>query len=131
MAILHGNAEAAISMAVHVAGLLQRAEDRALRERDLDRQRPHPGDAARPGRGAPGAATPGEEDVELVGQHERPRAARRSAQKDDAARVLHWLENEGVITLKRGRIIVRSPDGAQGAPRLSRCRVSRVGLRSR
>ena len=41
-------------------------------------------------------------------QPDGPRAARRHA-PDAATRLLHWLENEGIITLKRGRIIVRSP----------------------
>ena len=36
------------------------------------------------------------------------------APRDDAARVLHWLENEGVITVKRGRIVVHSPDALRG-----------------
>ena len=79
MAILHGNAEAAISMAVHVAGLLQRAEDRRVRERDLDRQRSHPVDAARPGRGATGPPARGR-GARARGQHERPRATGRSAE---------------------------------------------------
>ncbi len=32
------------------------------------------------------------------------------AADDEASRVLHWLENEGTITIKRGRIIVHSPE---------------------
>ena len=95
MAILRGNAEAAISMAVHVAGLLQQAEDRhfasatsTVNGRILStllaqveaRQLRHPG----------------EEDLELVGSTS-DLARLAGAQKDDTARVLHWLENEGVI----------------------------------
>ena len=112
MAILHGNAEAAISMAVRVARLLQRAEDRrfasatsTVNGRILStllaqveaRQIGHPG----------------EEDIELVGGP-TDLARLAGAQKDDAGRVLHWLENEGVISLKRGRIIVRSPAALRG-----------------
>ena len=112
MAILRGNAEAAISMAVHVAGLLQQAEDRhfatatsTVNGRILStllaqveaRQLRHPG----------------EEDLELVGSTS-DLARLAGAQKDDTARVLHWLENEGVIRLKRGRIIVRSPAALRG-----------------
>lgn len=112
MAILHGNAGAAISMAVHVARLLQRAEDRqfasatsTVNGRILStllaqveaRQSRHPG----------------EDDLELVGST-TDLARLAGAQKDDTARVLHWLENEGVISLKRGRIIVRSPAALRG-----------------
>lgn len=107
MAILHGNAGAAISMAVHVARLLQRAEARqfasatstvngrilaTLLAQVEARQVRHPG----------------EENLELVGST-TDLARLAGAQKDDTARLLHWLENEGVISLKRGRIIVRSP----------------------
>jgi CRP/FNR family cyclic AMP-dependent transcriptional regulator len=112
MAILHGNAEAAISMAVRVARLLQRAQDRAFTSATSTvngrilatllaqveaRQILHPGG----------------ENVELVGSTSDV-ARLAGAQKDDAARVLHWLENEGVIRLKRGRIIVRSPTALRG-----------------
>lgn len=112
MAILHGNAEAAISMAVHVARLLQRATDRlfttatstvngrilaALLAQVEARQSRHPG----------------EEDIELVGST-TDLARIAGTQKDDAARVLHWLENEGIIRLKRGRIIVHSPAALRG-----------------
>ena len=112
MAILHGNADAAISMAVHVARLLERAENRrfasatstvngrilaTLLAQVEARQIDHPG----------------EENIELVGgTSDLARLA--GAQKDDTARVLHWLENEDVIKLKRGRIIVRSPAALRG-----------------
>ena len=112
MAILHGNADAAISMAVHVAGLLQRSEDRRFASATstvngrilstllaLVEQRQ--------------VREAGEENVELVGSTS-DLARLSGAQKDDTARVLHWLENEGVIRLKRGRIIVRSPAALRG-----------------
>jgi CRP/FNR family cyclic AMP-dependent transcriptional regulator len=112
MAILHGNAEAAISMAVHVAGLLRRAEDRrfasvtsTVNGRILSTLLAQV--EARQGGGA------GDEDVELVGSTS-DLARLAGAQKDETARVLHWLENEGVIRLKRGRIIVRSPAALRG-----------------
>lgn len=108
MTILHGNAEAAISMAVHVARLLQRATDRqfasvtstvngrllsTLLAQVEARQTRHAG----------------EHDVELVGSSS-DLARTAGTQKDEATRLLHWLENEGVLRLKRGRIIVRSPE---------------------
>jgi CRP-like cAMP-binding protein len=112
MAILHGNADAAISMAVHVAGLLQRSEDRrfasatsTVNGRILSTLLALV--EARQVREA------GEENVELVGSTS-DLARLSGAQKDDTARVLHWLENEGVIRLKRGRIIVRSPTALRG-----------------
>jgi CRP/FNR family transcriptional regulator, cyclic AMP receptor protein len=112
MAILRGNAEAAISMAVHVAGLLQKAEDRrfasatstvngrilaTLLAQVEARQALHPGDG----------------DIELVGSP-TDLARLAGAPKDAAVRVLHWLENEGAISLKRGRIVVRSPAALRG-----------------
>ena len=112
MAILHGNAEAAISMAVHVAGLLQRAEDRrfasatsTVNGRILATLLAQV-EARQGGHG-------GEENVELVGSTS-DLARLAGAQKDDAARVLHWLENEGVLRVKRGRIIVRSAAALRG-----------------
>jgi CRP/FNR family transcriptional regulator len=112
MAILRGNAEAAISMAVRVARLLQQSQDRAFASATSTvngrilatllaqveaRQIGHPG----------------EENLELVGSTS-DLARLAGAQKDEAARVLHWLENEGVIRVKRGRIIVHSPDALRG-----------------
>src|SRR3954447_25690977 len=112
MGILRGNAEAAISMAVHVARLLQRATDRqfaaststvngrilaTLLAQVEARQSHHPGEV----------------NIELVGStSDLARSA--GTPKDDAARVLHWLENEGVLRVKRGRIIVRSTPALRG-----------------
>src|SRR3954468_19172119 len=107
MAILRGNAEAAISLAVRVAKLLERSQERAFASATstvngrilatLLAQL----EARQMGR-------PQEENVELIGSTS-DLAKTAGTQKHDAARMLHWLENEGVITLKRGRIIVRSP----------------------
>jgi CRP/FNR family cyclic AMP-dependent transcriptional regulator len=112
MAILRGNADAAISMAVHVAGLLQRAEDRAFTSVTSTVN----------GRilatllaqvEARQAAHPGEDKVELVGSP-TDLAKLAGAPKDAATRLLHWLENEGTIGLKRGRIVVYSPAALRG-----------------
>jgi CRP/FNR family transcriptional regulator, cyclic AMP receptor protein len=112
MAILHGNADAAISMAVHVAELLRRAEDRAFASATSTVN----------GRilatllaqvEARQAGHPEEHDIELVGSP-TDLARLAGAPKDAATRLLHWLENEGAISLKRGRIIVRSPAALRG-----------------
>jgi CRP/FNR family transcriptional regulator, cyclic AMP receptor protein len=112
MAILHGNAEAAISMAVHVAGLLVHAQDRQFASATSTVN----------GRimatllaqvEARQARDPREEDIELVGSTS-DLARLAGAQKDETARVLHWLENEDVIRVKRGRIIVRSAAALRG-----------------
>ena len=107
MAILHGNAKAAISMAVRVAGLLQRAQDRAFTSATstVNGRIAATLLAQVEARQVNGSE---EENIELVGSTS-DLARTAGTQKDDAARVLHWLENEGVIRLKRGRIIVRSP----------------------
>jgi CRP/FNR family transcriptional regulator, cyclic AMP receptor protein len=112
MSILRGNAEAAIGMTVHVAQLLQKAENRlfstatstvngrilaTLLAQVEVRQARHPGD----------------DDVELVGSA-ADLARLAGAPKDATTRVLHWLENEGTITLKRGRIIVHSTAALRG-----------------
>ena len=59
------------------------------------------------------ARDPRDENIELVGST-TDLARLAGAQKDDTARVLHWLENEDVIRLKRGRIIVRSAAALRG-----------------
>jgi CRP/FNR family transcriptional regulator, cyclic AMP receptor protein len=50
----------------------------------------------------------GDRDVEVVGTA-TDLARLAGAARDSATRVLHWLENEGVITLKRGKTIVHDP----------------------
>ena len=107
--ILHGNAEAALSMAIRVAKLLERAQERAFSSATSTTN----------GRilatllaqvEARQSRDPRAENIELVGSTS-DLAKTAGTPKDDAARVLHWLENEGLITVKRGRIIVRSPAG--------------------
>src|SRR4029079_275068 len=101
-----------ISMAVHVARLLQRATDRqfatatsTVNGRLLATLLAEV--EARQSRQA------GDEDIELVGStSDLARIA--GTQKDDAARLLHWLENEGVLRVKRGRIIIQSATALRG-----------------
>ena len=59
----------------------------------------------------------GERDVEVVGT-KTDIARLAGARRDSAARVLHWLENEGVISLKRGRTIVHEPAALEPLPGL-------------
>jgi CRP-like cAMP-binding protein len=113
MAILNSDAKAAIGMAIHVAGLLRTAEDRrfatatstvngrilaTLLAQVEQRQSRHPEEL---------------DEVELVGST-TDLARLAGTPKDAAARVLHWLENEGAIVVKRGRIVVRSPAALRG-----------------
>jgi CRP/FNR family transcriptional regulator len=112
MGILQSNAKAAIGLAAHVGDLLREANDRVFASTTSSAN----------GRvlatllsqvEARQAHHPGEEEVELVGSM-TDLARLSGAPRDDAARVLHWLENEGVITVKRGRIVVHSPDALRG-----------------
>ena len=111
-AILHGDAEAAIGMAVHVADLLRRANDRlfatststvsgriiaTLLAQMEARQARHPGG----------------DEVELVGSM-TDLARLAGASRDDTARLLHLLENEGVLTQRRGRIVIHSAAALRG-----------------
>lgn len=110
--ILQSNAKAAIGMAAHIADLLRNANDRVFAAAT----------SSASGRvlatllsqvEARQARDPGDKEVELVGSM-TDLARLSGAPRDDAARVLHWLENEGVITVKRGRIVVHSPDALRG-----------------
>jgi CRP/FNR family transcriptional regulator, cyclic AMP receptor protein len=48
-------------------------------------------------------------NVEVVG-NSTDIARLAGASREAATRVMHWLENEGVITMKRGKTIVHDPD---------------------
>jgi CRP/FNR family transcriptional regulator len=50
----------------------------------------------------------GDRNVDIVGTS-TDMARLAGADRDEATRVLHWLENEGVLTLKRGKILVHDP----------------------
>jgi CRP/FNR family transcriptional regulator len=50
----------------------------------------------------------GETDIEVVGSTvDIARLA--GAGRESATRVMHWLENEGLITIKRGKVVVHDP----------------------
>src|SRR3954468_23234071 len=101
MAILHGNAEAAISMAVHVAGLLQRTEDKRFASATSTVNGPIPATLLAQVEARQRGRDGGEEDVELVGSTS-DLARLAGAQKDDTARGLHWLDKEGGIRVQWG-----------------------------
>jgi CRP-like cAMP-binding protein len=107
MAILRTDPEAAISVAVGLADRLRAANERMF-EHALATVT---GRVAATllgqveARQAQGAR---EHDVELVGSS-TDIARLAGAPRESATRVLHWLENEGVISLKRGKTIVHDP----------------------
>jgi CRP/FNR family cyclic AMP-dependent transcriptional regulator len=112
MAILRDNADAAIGMTERIAELLGKAESRLFTSRTSTVN----------GRilatllaqvEARQAAHPGEDRVELVGSP-TDLARLAGAPKNEATRLLHWLENEGTIDIKRGRIVVRSTAALRG-----------------
>ncbi len=110
MSLLRGDAEAALSVAVGLAERL-RASNERLFEHAL---------ATVAGRVAATllgqvearqaqADGDGDGDIELVGSSVDV-ARLAGVPRESASRVLHWLENEGIVTLKRGRTVVHDPD---------------------
>jgi CRP/FNR family transcriptional regulator len=105
MAILRTDPEAALSVAVSLADRL-RATNERLFESSVSTVSGRViatllslVEARQQHRGA------GDRDVEVVGSAvEIARLA--GADRESATRVLHWLENEGIITIKRGKIVV-------------------------
>jgi CRP/FNR family transcriptional regulator len=105
MAILRSDAEAALAVAVSLADRL-RATNERLFESSVSSVSGRVVATllsqveARQQQGA------GDTDVEIAGGAvDIARLA--GANRESAARVLHWLENEGIIRLKRGRTLVR------------------------
>ena len=110
MSLLRGDAEAALSVAIGLAERL-RASNERLFEHALAtvsgrvaatllgqveaRQAQRDGD--------------GDGDIELVGSSVDV-ARLAGVPRESATRVLHWLENEGIVTLKRGKTVVHDPD---------------------
>jgi CRP-like cAMP-binding protein len=107
MSILKADPEAAISVAVGLADRLRAANERMF-EHALATVTGRVAATllgqveARQAQGA------GDRDIEVVGSPvDIARLA--GAPRESATRVLHWLENEGVISLKRGKTIVHEP----------------------
>jgi CRP-like cAMP-binding protein len=107
MSILRTDPEAAISVAVGLADRLRAANERMF-EHALATVAGRVAATllgqveARQAQGAD------DRNVELVGSTiDIARLA--GAPRESATRVMHWLENEGVITLKRGKTVVHDP----------------------
>jgi CRP-like cAMP-binding protein len=107
MSILRRDPEAAISVAIGLADRLRAANERIF-EHALATVAGRVAATllgqveARQAQGA------GERDVEVIGSPiDVARLA--GAPRESATRVMHWLENEGVISMKRGKTIVHDP----------------------
>jgi CRP-like cAMP-binding protein len=109
MGILKSDPEAAISVAVGLADRLRAANERMF-EHALATVT---GRVAATllgqveARQAQGAS---DRDVEVVGTP-TDIARLAGAPREQATRVMHWLENEGVISMKRGKTVVHDPAG--------------------
>jgi CRP/FNR family transcriptional regulator len=107
MELMEGNSKAALGMALSLADRLRSANER-LSEYALATTSGRVAATllaqveARQTQGA------GAQDVDIVGTA-TDLARLTGADRDSATRVLHWLENEGVLTLKRGKILVHDP----------------------
>lgn len=107
MAILKRDPEAAISVAIGLADRLRAANERMF-EHALATVTGRVAATllgqveARQAQGA------GDRNVELIGTP-TDIARLAGAPREQATRVMHWLENEGVITMKRGKTVVHDP----------------------
>lgn len=112
MSIFRSDPEAALSLAAHLAQLLRVTNERLL-EHSL---------ASTSGRvvatllsqveakQSRGGST--DKDIELIG---RPTDVARlaGAARESVERVMHWLENEGVVSLKRGKTVIHDVEALQ------------------
>ena len=107
MSIFRRDAEAALSVAVGLAARLRAANERMFEHAMATVA----GRVAATllgqveARQAQGA---GERDIEVVGSSTDV-ARLAGAPRESVTRILHWLENEGVISLKRGKTVVHDP----------------------
>jgi CRP/FNR family transcriptional regulator, cyclic AMP receptor protein len=107
MALLRNDPEAALGVALTLADRLRAANER-LFEYALATVSGRVAATLLAQVEARQAQGAGERDVEVVGTA-TDLARLAGAARDSATRVLHWLENEGVLTLKRGKTIVHDP----------------------
>jgi CRP/FNR family transcriptional regulator len=104
---LRGDPEASFGMATMLANRLRASNERLL-EHALSSVAGRVAASLLAQVEARQAQGAGDRDVEVVGtKTDIARVA--GADRDSAARVLYWLENEGVISLKRGRTVVHDP----------------------
>jgi len=107
MDLMEHNAKAALGMALSLADRLRAANER-LSEYALSTTSGRVAATllaqveARQKQGA------GDFDVDIVSTP-TDMARLAGADRDEATRVLHWLENEGILTLKRGKMLVHDP----------------------
>jgi CRP/FNR family transcriptional regulator, cyclic AMP receptor protein len=108
MSVLRSSPEAALGMSVALANRLRTTNERLI-EYAL---------ASTSGRvvatllsqvEARGSAEAGERDVEVIGSAADV-AKLAGASRESALRVLHSLENDGIVSIKRGRMVVHDPD---------------------
>jgi CRP/FNR family transcriptional regulator, cyclic AMP receptor protein len=107
MSVLRGDPEAALGVALTLADRLRAANER-LFEYALATVSGRVAATLLAQVEARQAQGAGDRDVEVVGTA-TDLARLAGAARDSATRVLHWLENEGVLTLKRGKTIVHDP----------------------
>jgi CRP/FNR family cyclic AMP-dependent transcriptional regulator len=107
MAILRRDPEASLGMALHLADRLRAANERTF-EYALATVSGRVAATLLAQVEARQAQGAGARDVEVVGSTSDV-ARLAGASRESASRVLHWLENEGVLSLKRGKTIVRDP----------------------
>ncbi|MEA2347591.1 MAG: family transcriptional regulator, cyclic receptor protein [Thermoleophilaceae bacterium] len=107
MQVVSASPQVALELVVELAGRLRAANDR-LFDHALSSETGRIAAALLSqvqARQATGAA---EFDVEVAGSPSDV-AKLAGAPKDEVQRLLYWLENEGTLTIKRGRIVVHTP----------------------
>jgi CRP/FNR family cyclic AMP-dependent transcriptional regulator len=108
MEILRTDAEAALSVAIFLADRLRATNERLL-EHALATTSGRVAATLLAQVEARQAQGAGERDVEVVGSSSDV-ARLAGTSRESATRFMHWLENEGIISLKRGKTVVHDPD---------------------
>ena len=107
MELMEGNSRAALGMALSLAERLRSANER-LSEYAMATTSGRVAATLLAQVEARQAQGAGERDIEILGTP-TDLARLAGAGRDDATRVLHWLENEGVLAMKRSKILVHDP----------------------